>query len=275
MAHQSAKESTGEPVLQTLTEVSMRVHRGFPIVDVWINGSGPFNFGVDTGAMSRVIVGGALAEQLELTSVEDSIGGDETAGGRYGDTVPIDSIRVGDLEFEGVSAKSINFPFSRPQIDGILGLSLFKDFLLTLDYPGKCFRVERAELPVADANTVLQLERHPTGLVFLELEVGGETHSALFDTGNLAGAFYLPKSVVTLLEWAGDSRLLNPAHTAGGEITIEEVKLAGEIRVGQLVFSQPVVVFGDTFGRPIIGGQPFSEFVVSIDQRNWRLSLTQ
>lgn len=249
-----------ESVVSITADVPMRLHRGMPVVAVRVNGSGPFSFGVDTGAMDSVIVFSSLAAQL---------------GARDSDRVPIESISIGDAVFTGISGKSNNLGPAGLPFDGILGLPLFADYLLTLDYPAGCMRIERAELPKADGKTVLALDEHPTGLAILELEVDGESLAALVDTGNTAAAFYLPKSLVSRLTWTSDSGTSRVARTAGGEITLEEIKLAGVVRLGQFDFNQPVVVSGDTFSMAIIGGQAFEEYVVSIDQRNRRMRLSR
>jgi len=42
-----------------------------------------------------------------------------------------------------------------------------------------------------------------------------------------------------------------------------------------LAFDRPIVVFGDTFSRAIIGGQAVSGYAVNIDLKNRRLRLEQ
>ena len=275
IAHCTEQQQTREATAKASYGFPMQVHRGLPIVDVWVNGRGPFRFGVDTGAMYPVVFRAGLAEKIGLARPEAPKGEPGSTGIRDKPTVQVDSIRVGDTVFTGIFAVLVDLRSFGPPVEGTLGLPLFKDFLLTLDYPGSRMRIERAELPEADGKTVLPIEKHPTGLALVDLEVEGETLSALVDTGNLAAAFVLPKSLVTRLGWASDSSSTKKARTLGQEFTVEEVRLSGAIRLGEFVFSQPVVVFGDTFGKALIGGQAFREHAVSIDQKNWRLRVVR
>ena len=275
VAHSTERQQTLKATAGNSIDFPMQVHRGLPIVDVWVNGRGPFRFGVDTGAMYPVVFRAGLAERIGLARPEAPKAGSGSTGIGDRPTVPVDSIRVGDTVFTGISAVLVDFRSFGPPVEGTLGLPLFKDFLLTLDYPGSRMRIERAELPEADGKTVLPIEKHPTGLALVDLEMEGESLSALVDTGNLATAFVLPKSLVSRLGWASDSSSTKKARTLGQEFTVEEVRLSGAIRLGDLVFNQPVVVFGDTFRKALVGGQAFKEHVVSIDQKNWRLRVVR
>ena len=254
-----------ETILEASVHVPMVVHRGMPIVEVWIDGDGPFNLAIDTGAMHPVVLDSALAKRFVK----------ESTGTREEDEVWVDSIRVGEVVFLGVQAAVRGPLHERLPFDGILGLPLFLDVLLTLDYPAGRVRIERAELPEPDGIDILPLETHPTRLAFVELSVEGDTLSALFDTGNLAAPFYLPRSLAVRVEWASETATPRRAHTAGGQIALEEVQLAVAIQLGRFVFDRPLVVFGDKFSRAIIGGQALSRYAVSIDQKSRRLRLEQ
>jgi hypothetical protein len=223
-------------------DVPMRVHRGLPVIDVWINGSGPFRFGIDTGAMDSVVIGVPLAIKLGParcgTMVERTAGAESRDRGR----ISIDSMRIGNAQFTNISAVLVDFGPAQVPFDGTLGLSLFKDFLTTIDYRKNRIRIDHAELPEADGKAVLPIEKHPTGLPFLKLNVQGYTLLALLDTGNLAAPFYLPGSLVNQLRWAGDSNPTKKVRTLGREMLLAKVTLAGVIRLGQYRFNQPVVV---------------------------------
>jgi hypothetical protein len=47
---------------------------------------------------------------------------------------------------------------SEPEFDGVLGIGLFKDYLLVLDYPARRVRIEKGELPPTDGREVLDFE---------------------------------------------------------------------------------------------------------------------
>jgi hypothetical protein len=250
-------------VLDMPVDVPMRVFRGLPLVEVRLNGNGPFTFAIDTGSMLPVTVGPELAERLGAVAPEE--------GARF----RVETIDVGTAVFEGVPAEVRRPLESHPPVHGILGLPLFAEVLLTVDYPGDRIRITREQLSDLPGTDILPLERHPTGLAFLELSANGHTLPALLDTGNLAAPFYLPRSFATRLKWAGELSASRTARTSGGEIALEEVRLATEIRVGPFVFERPVVVFGDIVSRAIIGGQALSDYAVSIDQRTRRVRVTR
>jgi len=100
--------------------------------------------------------------------------------------------------------------------------SLFFDVLLTLDYPASRVRIERAGLPESDGTDILPLEAHSTRLAFVELSAEGDTFSALFDTGNLAAPFYLPRSIAVRLEWAFSRVIIGGQAMSGYAVSIDQ-----------------------------------------------------
>jgi len=256
------------------TDVPMESHRGLPIIDVFVNGLGPFRFGVDTGAMDPIVLSESLVDSLGSAGADTTVTGSD--GHLFRDRGRlVGSVGIGDATFPGSPARSHDFgPMALP-VDGILGFPFFRDHLLTLDYPAGRLRINSAAPPAVDGAAILPFETHPTGLATLEMTVDGEPLTALLDTGNMAAAFYLPGSLVSRLERVAGSGGSRQARTAGGEISLEETRLAGEIHLGPMVFERPVVVFGETFSLGNVGGLAFADCAVSIDQARGHLRIVR
>lgn len=107
------------------------------IVPVMVNGEGPFDFVLDTGATLTCIDQG-LARRLELSEERGvrGIGAGMGAAGRIS-LVRLDSVRVGAARAEDLMACALDLQHTETVglgIDGLLGLNFLKPYRVTLDF---------------------------------------------------------------------------------------------------------------------------------------------
>lgn len=106
---------------------------------------------LDTGASGLLITAGA-AERLGLVVEERaSFGGIGDEGRREGHIAYVKQLKIGGLDFQDcevgilpprdTSAAAYGYPVFMDDIDGLIGGDIFRQFLLTLDYPGGELRV--------------------------------------------------------------------------------------------------------------------------------------
>jgi predicted aspartyl protease len=90
---------------------------------------------IDTGAGGLLLYRDAAQRAGIKRFSETSVGGIGDKGEKRGYTAFADSIRIGNLEFQNCSVQVIdaNPPFGDD--DGLIGLNVFSQFLVTLDYP--------------------------------------------------------------------------------------------------------------------------------------------
>lgn len=109
------------------------------LIDVKVNGQGPFPFVVDTGA-SGTGLSRQLAERLGLGSGEqqDLLG---CGGTVNAETVRVNELRVGPLRMENlpvfVADLSAVAGKAGAEIDGILGYDFLHHWRVLIDYPGR------------------------------------------------------------------------------------------------------------------------------------------
>ena len=105
---------------------------GHAILDVTINGRGKGRFLLDTGA-TLVVLSKSLADALKLERPSRPLQ-TRLADGRTADAYPciIDSLQVGDARVDHVEAIIMDQP-PAPGIDGLLGLSFLRDFVVHYD----------------------------------------------------------------------------------------------------------------------------------------------
>ena len=192
------------------------------------------------------------------------------------DTVKLDSIAIGHLRFTDVTAASRNFKNSpRPlKVDGILGLSLFSEYLVTLDFPAKLLRFERGELPKADGAEILDYKSEG-GIPLVELSVGNTKIKAHLDSGNMIGAFVFPTSFVEKLTQTSKPLVVGRARSASGEMEIKQVQIKEMVRLGRHEFPDATITFPALSDIANVGARILSQFAVTFDQQHQRVRLTR
>jgi hypothetical protein len=190
------------------------------------------------------------------------------------DTVKLDSVAIGNLRFTDVEAISRNYKNSpRPmKVDGILGLSLFSEYLVTLDFPAKLLRFEQGELPKSDGAEILDYKSEG-GIPLLELRVGSTKIKAHLDSGNMIGAFVFPTSFVEKLTQTSKPLVVGRARSASGEMEIKQVQIKELVRLGRHEFPDATITFPALSDTGNVGAKILSQFAVTFDQQHQRVRL--
>jgi hypothetical protein len=258
-----------------VVEVPISFSGPMPIVEVMVNGQGPFRFTFDTGAGLEADLDPAFVARLKLQPNGKVRGGDPSGRNvQEYDTVAIDSIVLGSVQFRKVTATSRPRRMSPDAagVVGILGFPLFKDYLFTLDYPGKRLRLENRELPPANGADILDFD-NPRRIPVVEITVGKTKIKAHLDSGNMMGGFMLPESLVDKLSLVSPAVTVGRARTVNNEIEIKQAKISDTIKLGRFEYSQPVISFPALAEDANIGLSILKEFVLSFDQKNKRVRL--
>lgn len=255
----------------------MQVGEGMPTVEVMVNGQGPFVFGFDTGAQAGPRIDASLVEKLNLKATGEVQASDSSGRNPQASAmVKLDSLSIGGLRFTDVTAVSRNYKNSpRPlKVDGILGLNLFAEYLVTLDFPAKKLRLEKGELPKADGAEILDY-KNDAGIAQVELSVGDKKIKAHLDSGNAIGTFVFPTTFVEKLSVAGEPRVVGHARSASGEMEIKQVQLKDLVKLGRHEFPSATVTYPALGDIGNVGVKVLSQFVITFDQQHERVRLTR
>jgi len=259
--------------------VEVALQPGDPLftVDVMINGQGPFVFGFDTGAQGGPRLDVSLVEKLNLKATGQVEATDPSRRNfQSSETYKLDSLAIGSLRFTDVTVIGRNFQNSpRPvKVDGILGLNLFADYLVTLDFPAKKLRLDKGELPKSDGAEILDY-KNDAGIATVDLSVADKTIKARLDTGNAIGTFVFPTSFAEKLTFAGEPRVIGRARSATGETEIKQVQLKDVIKLGRHEFADAMIVYPALGDLGNVGVKTLSQFVITFDQKNERVRLNR
>ena len=236
-----------------------RIH-GVPSVDVVINGSGPHRFVIDWGA-NLFAISPRLARTLNLPRT----GRDEMGN----ETVRVETLFLGGARFAGLTAAVDPF-FDDKEEQGVLGVNVYAELLMTLDYPRKLVGLERGSLPPADGQTILACDGGDEPEPTIDVMLGEKKIRAILDTG--AGRFMmLPEKLL------GDLRLKSGPKDAGvatgpqsGTLRPREARFEGTLRVGAISVRDPLVTFHPR-PRAFLGSAFLEYFAVTLDQKGRRV----
>ncbi|HYJ46238.1 MAG TPA: aspartyl protease family protein [Pyrinomonadaceae bacterium] len=108
------------------------------VIDVKLDGKGPFRFIFDTGAVSVVSMELARAEGLRVEGLSRGSGGVGESTVERGQTnisdTAVGSVHLKDEDYGVLSFADNKYVFGANRIDGIIGYPLFKRFVVTVDY---------------------------------------------------------------------------------------------------------------------------------------------
>jgi predicted aspartyl protease len=258
------------------------------VVEGRIGGSRPLWFILDTGAQ-RTVINAAVVDSLGV-----ELGDEGTATGSAGQSsmrwIPRATIRLGDVELRVDSAVSIALSSLEPalghRIDGILGHSVFAQYVVEVDYAADTVRLYRPDEyrpdPAARAVPLRIADEH--AMVDAELFVGGQPVAGTFllDTG-ASSELSLNAPFVRqhrLLERVGATTGGGAVMGVGGTSQSRSGTL-DSLRIGGFTLAGPGVSMSmDTAGAlaqddraGIMGAEVFRRFRVTLDYPRSRMLL--
>ena len=249
--------------------VPMHLEKGRPVVDVMLNGKGPLPFVLDTGAGGTVLESD-LVRELGLPTVgEVHIGDPIHPHGLAAKQVKIDRLAIGGLTLSGTTATAVENSGFREHLGarGVLGMPLFSELLLTIDYAGGEVRIARGELPDPDGRDILSFRQDHT--IRVPITVGAVAIEADVDSGSPA-AVSLPEEFMEKLPLDGKPVQIGKARTVTAEFPVYGATLKGAVMIGSHRLDNPALRF-NKLPNANIGGEVLGRFAITIDQKNRRI----
>jgi predicted aspartyl protease len=216
-------------------------------VEVFINGQGPFNFVVDTGA-DRSALSTTLAERLALERGPDvmlhGVGGSALTP-----TAKVPLMVAGDSRM-----KNAELPVLTPErlgVDGLLGVDMLDDRNVIMDFRRKRLEVRRSSsMPAAysAAREVSVVADARFGrLAVANARVSGVRCVAFIDSGSGAsmGNMALAQAIKLRVRRKPEPAMAVRLIGAAGEATVGELRIVRSIELGALKMTNLPLVLAD------------------------------
>jgi Aspartyl protease len=234
---------------------------GRPVVEVAINGKGPYKLIFDTGASINV-VDSTLAAELSLDSKPT-----------------IQEVRVGKIAARNVPAfvNPISQMLGSGDVPrGVLSASSFPGNLVIFDYPSKKIRFRRGALAQANGKNIFAYDAGD--LPSLPVKVAGHEITVHLDTG-APYPLALPTKYIKELPLTAPPVQKGSAKTHGGVMPIFQASLDGDVAIGEFELANlelrftDVVPFATAEPKGQVGNEALRKFVVTLDSMNHRIRL--
>lgn len=286
-----AKEATTRTVYYSIPESAKEITSAYEIplafspteyfvVQVMINGKGPFLFMVDTGS-SYTMLSKTVAQALNLP-LQRRIKYPNNNSYSSLEVYQIDQLKLGEAEVNNYqvnvySEPSIVTHFRNQKnipIDGILGIGAFYHYLVTFDYQARKIILQSKALEEGEGVMEFEDTRRSPVIPILFKDKNNVTLyiKCLIDTG-FSGYFALPASVKTIpFKVLKEDKTL--VRAGFEEHVINKDKLDVSVYVGKKKIVSPTVLYGkDIYGKAnegfgLLGLLVIHQFKVSIDQKS-------
>jgi predicted aspartyl protease len=239
--------------------VSLLGPRDLPLVEVYVNGRGPYRLLVDLG--SNVVL--LRRDVVDATGVEVVV---ERPGT---DIVRMDRLEIGSAAYENVYAGS----YDELDVSGVIGYNLLSLSSFTLDFPGRRLAMHRDSLPPSDGDRVLEYVVEDR-LPYLPVLLDGTTSLLLnFDTG-ATNWIVIPPSMATSLTWVTEPRpgpVLYNNQT--GAARVEIARLDGELKFGRYSIDRPVVFLEPDVEDAWLGSGILADYALDFDPARARVRI--
>lgn len=231
-----------------------------------INGQGPFNFILDTGA-NVSCVSHELAERLALRPTSPAAV-HTVVGVRTRPAVMIDTLKVGARNQRQVRAPSL--PNFGAQVDGVLGVDWLKGQRLVLDFRKKSIEITASKAENSYGNRVVVPARRRLGqLTIVDADLSGHKIAAMIDSGAQATMCNTP-----LHDLVNRMEAHQPFHHQHEVVKLETIAgepFSGEmfylpfLRLGGLQLGNVPVVYADTHVFDLWGLKQQPAIVLGMD----------
>lgn len=256
------------PAMQTTSP--LKLETGRPVVAVMINGHGPYDFILDTGAPKGGMISSALVEELGLaitgqTEVSSPLGGTPAPA----NIVQIDSLSVGAAEARNLELWSLQSGPRGPGLgDGVIGPAVFSDHVVTLDFTTNTLHIGSA--PSGDPKWISFGESAP--LLDAEVEIGSVRAAAHIDTGAMHVVSF-PDALADQLPLEGPLQVVGRARTVDREFEIKGAPLNRDVLVGEAAIPVRMATFAPL---PVvnIGAAAMPGLILTIDFPNERFAIS-
>ncbi|PZQ54451.1 MAG: hypothetical protein DI570_23085 [Phenylobacterium zucineum] len=167
-----------EPPTELDTTQSKNEHMLAPVE---INGQGPFQFVIDTGANASC-VSHSLMKRLDLKTHETAPV-HTVVGVTNRPVVVLDELRVGPRNRKRVRAPAL--PIKGVDVDGVLGVDWLKGQRLVMDFKNRKLEITRSQSDVNEAGRVVVVpaRRRHGQLTIVDADLSGRRISAIIDSG--------------------------------------------------------------------------------------------
>ena len=254
------------PVILSALNVS-----NYLLVEAKWDKHGPYHFLIDTGA-SVTLVSPELASRYgeknpfppdtPLVRVKSAEGDTALLAPTMLSRLQLDGARFDDVQALVYDCGPLSAHLG-VKIDAILGFPLFRETLLTLDYPHSQVILQRRNTPAPAGGSTIAFN-NDRKIPIIPVRLGDKVFAALIDSGSDRGLSINPIGLEP--EFAVPPREGHTLGTSTGDRTQRIGRLADTLSIGRYALTRPVADLTDELAA--LGGGVLRNFTVTFDQEH-------
>jgi hypothetical protein len=186
-------------------------------------------------------------------------------GTRALDAVELKALSLAGADFHAVRAVVADLPDGDSVFDGVLGFGLFRNKLLTLDYPRHRLIIGQGTLAGTRDEHVVPM-RMPSGSPLVEIGIADAKMEAGIDSGGMG--LSIPAAMAVRFRFATGIETAAFGRTQVSSFALRGAVLDGAVEVAGFRFQEPWLELNPVFGIPNIGSGALRDFSVTFDQRS-------
>ena len=258
-----------------IVKVPFQLVKGMPVVEVMVNGQGPYRFVLDTGA-EMTCISERLEEEVGFSEAKGEV--TKISASTDKSTGPHKVFRIELLQ--AGTARFCNFPavmlddtaimkIADGRCDGILGRELVADCMLSIDFPQAEITMQRGELPEPNGKDILAIE-DDMGISAYACEI---QVNLKIDTGSSAQITLSDRLADREVRITERKECGCEAKTLVGDHRVWAAKLDGNVDFGRYSIKTPWVHAAPINVDGFIGTGMLKRFVITFDLKNKRVRL--
>ena len=273
--------SSSAQVKPPVIEIPFEYYRNEIILQVKVNGKGPFNMMLDTGTDPNAI---DLVTAKQLGLKLKPLGKPATGGGTevnlpYGtelSAVEVGGLTAKDLEAVAINLSKVSDRLGKP-LHGVLGHGLLHGRIVQIDYAKRVVRFYSASPISKAANTparTVMSFRYVDNVLIDDVSINGKKVVGNLDTGSNGGFSLTPEAVALLGLEEEVSRAKVTTDVGYNGVAENREGKVGNVTVGGISVDAPAATF---FGKGTghdkkpwginIGNVFLKDFILTIDYR--------
>ncbi|MDH3267431.1 MAG: retroviral-like aspartic protease family protein [Ignavibacteria bacterium] len=236
-----------------------------PVVELSIDGEGPYRFIFDTGSSGNVI-DKELASKLNL-----EITGENRVSTPGSENVTIaKTVKAPLVSFEGSDIlKDADMTVMELRVmlpvDGVLSANFFSDYLITLDYPNSKLMLNIGQLNESDKDVISFVQNEQVINIYILID--GKKIEAHLDSGN-PGMFDIPFSLKDEFKFKAEPKEAGTISTPVASFKTWGATLDGEIKIGGVTYRNPGIHLVEGFLYANVGYRILKDLKTTIDKKN-------
>jgi hypothetical protein len=246
--------------------IPMDLNLNRPVIELFINQNGPYQFIFDTGAGGNIIDQDLVSDLglKETGKVDIGAPGSETKSSAP--QVAVSEIKVSGQSFSNISMVVMPLRKMIP-VDGVLSFREFSEYLVNINYPEKKIILIKGELPKDQANIIKLIP--DCEILTVPLKANGRMWSAHMDTGS-PFSFSFPLALKDQLKFKSPPvPLAGQSRTISGTRKNWTARLDGSIQLADIIYHSPEIILSERHHEYVnIGYQLLKNLSITIDQRN-------